>query len=285
LADGMAVGETLKETRRELLNADPADPWVTAHAFVCFGDPRVTLSGSSVATPTPIQNQPVTVDSKFAPLFRFLAVSGPEEGRVIPIFPQALEEGQAMTLGSPGLKTNEIELDDPEIPNRAASLEPRQGGLLLTNLSPSRDIRVNGLLVREVFLFGGETIEMGESVLRFERAARTERSEEREALEGRYYLEVVKGLPQDQNKRFPLKQGVTLAGRLPECPVQLSDPAVSRQHLFFTLRQESVSVSHVGSNPTAVNGVLLDRERELEHGDTLQLSEATALRFLDSRLT
>lgn len=249
---------------------------MSAHTFLLFGDPATRLTA-----PQPTRVAPAaTVDSRFQPLYRLSIQAGPEEGRTILLFPQSLEEGQVITLGSPGVKSNEIELDDPEIPNRAASLQLSEDGLRITSSHPS--LKVNGLPVREVFLFGGEIIELGETRVLFERASDQARQGERDILEGRYFLQVVKGTAADQNKLFPLRQGVSVLGRLEDCAVQLNDPAVSRQHLYFTLH-DRVTVTPLSSNPTAVNGVQLDRERELKPADVLQLTETTVLKFLDGR--
>ncbi len=276
LVQGLPVAQALLESRRR--PQGQSDPWLASQAFVLFGDPETRLTASAV--PAALVS-PATVESNFAPLYQLVCTGGPEQGRKIPLFPQALEEGQVITLGSSGLKPNEIELEDPELPNRAASLQLKENGLLLISM-PGADVRVNGLAVRQVFLFGGESIELGSTQLSFQRASGAPRSGEKAILEGRFFLRVTKGIQADLNKSFPLKQGVSVLGRLAECAIVLHDPTVSRQHVFFSL-QDEVRVAPVGSATTVVNGVILERERELQPGDLLQLSESTVLKFLDAR--
>lgn len=275
LAQGVPVGQALLETRRRLQGLP--DPWLASQAFVLFGDSETRLTASQAPSLVSL----ATVESNFAPLYQLVCTGGPEQGRKIPLFPQALEEGQVITLGAPGLKPNEIELEDPELPNRAASLQLRENGLQLSSL-PGADVKVNGLAVRQVFLFGGESIELGSTRLEFQRASGAPKQGEKAILEGRFFLRVTRGTPADLNKSFPLKQGVSVLGRLADCAIVLNDPTVSRQHVFFTL-QDEVRVAPVGSATTVVNGVILERERELQPGDLLQLSESTVLKFLDAR--
>ncbi|GMU56734.1 MAG: hypothetical protein AMXMBFR33_58800 [Candidatus Xenobia bacterium] len=275
LSQGVPVAQALLETRRRL-QGQP-DPWLASQAMVLFGDPETRLTASQA----PAMISLATVESSFAPLYQLVCTGGPEQGRKIPLFPQALEEGQVITLGAPGLKPNEIELEDPELPNRAASLQLRENGLQLSSL-PGADVKVNGLAVRQVFLFGGESIELGSTRLEFQRASAAPKQGEKAILEGRFFLRVTRGTPADLNKSFPLKQGVSVLGRLADCAIVLHDPTVSRQHAFFTL-QDEVRVAPVGSATTVVNGVILERERELQPGDLLQLSENTVLKFLDAR--
>lgn len=71
---------------------------------------------------------------------------------------------------------------------------------------------------------------------------------------------------------------VTTIGRLPECEVVLSDPAVSRRHARIVRRDDAFVLTDLGStNGTLVNGERVT-ERELRDGDRITVG-ATVLEF------
>ncbi len=59
----------------------------------------------------------------------------------------------------------DIRLNDPKVSRRHAGLEADERGLRYTDLGSTNGSRVNGVTVVEAFLRGGETIEMGSTVL------------------------------------------------------------------------------------------------------------------------
>ena len=61
-------------------------------------------------------------------------------------------------------------------------------------------------------------------------------------------------------------------GRDPECDRLIDDPAASRRHCAFTLRQGRVWVEDLGSrNGTFLNGTRLSNAQPLKAGDRLAL--------------
>jgi predicted component of type VI protein secretion system len=69
-----------------------------------------------------------------------------------------------------------------------------------------------------------------------------------------------------------LDEGRTLVGRGDHCDVQLSDEAVSADHLEITRHGPSLLATDLDSrNGTLLNGDRLDRPRRLRNGDVLQL--------------
>jgi DNA-binding NtrC family response regulator len=66
-----------------------------------------------------------------------------------------------------------LRLDDRQVSRRHAAIEVVGGMLHLTDLRSTNGTRVNGLRVREVFLTGGETIQIGETILSVESGSKT----------------------------------------------------------------------------------------------------------------
>ncbi|HXE71137.1 MAG TPA: FHA domain-containing protein [Candidatus Nitrosotenuis sp.] len=281
LARGAPLGLALQKARLELARAWPADATASAHAYLLWGEPSVRLADLRGRQ----RPEPATVASLLQSLYTLLFLEGPEEGREVPLFPHSLPEGRAILIGGPGLRVNDIEIDDPSVDNQAASLE-RQGDRLYLNnqTGVAARVRVNDLPVAaRVALGGGETVRMGATAFRVEPALPgPPRRPLPSAEEGRFYLEVVEGTEADRGRRFPLRGTSVQVGRLPECTIRLHDPAVSRHHLSLLQQEGEWVLHHRGSNPTVVNGVAVDAERPLRHGDLIQLSEASVLFFGDS---
>lgn len=259
LLQGVDAGEALRRAREELAD----DAWLAPHAWLMFGHPGASLPA----------NQPETVKTLYRPHY-FLAL----EEREIPLFRPAARD-RPIFVGGPGVKPNEIEL--PELKNRAACLHFVDGGLRLENLG--EEVRVNGLAVSDsIVLKGGEQVELGPIELKLRKADRGDRLAPAAppAPDGRYQLVVERGLAEEE-RSFTLDAHLIVVGRLPECRVLLRDPGVSRQHLSLTFRDTTFYASQLGTATTILNGVPLAAEHELRHGDLLQLSESTVLRFAD----
>lgn len=83
-------------------------------------------------------------------------------------------------------------------------------------------------------------------------------------------MKVVRGKPQGHCLSFPV--GEYMFGRGPECDVRPNSDLVSRQHCLVRVSSEGVIVRDLASrNGTLVNGQLLVGERQLGHGDTVQI--------------
>src|SRR5437870_8548566 len=83
-------------------------------------------------------------------------------------------------------------------------------------------------------------------------------------------LKVVKGKPHGHCLLFP--NGEFMFGRGPECDVRPNSDLVSRQHCLLHVLDDSATIRDLGSmNGTLVNGQLVDAERALVTGDTLQI--------------
>lgn len=76
-------------------------------------------------------------------------------------------------------------------------------------------------------------------------------------------------------QRIDLPEGETTLGRDPACEIQVQDDAVSRRHLRFVVRNDSVWVEDLSStNGTVINGRPLVGGQTLLDGDVLQLGHA-----------
>jgi len=83
-------------------------------------------------------------------------------------------------------------------------------------------------------------------------------------------LLVVQGRPLGKSLLFPV--GEYYFGRGPECHVRPDSEWVSRQHCLLRVTHDKVYVRYLGSrNGTLVNGALLEYERQLSHGDQVQV--------------
>ena len=79
---------------------------------------------------------------------------------------------------------------------------------------------------------------------------------------------------------FPLVGDVLEVGRDDDVAIRVDEPLVSRRHARLEKRGEAWVVVDLGStNFTRVNGERVRLERELVHGDELQLGRAVC-RFL-----
>src|SRR5258708_1640950 len=83
-------------------------------------------------------------------------------------------------------------------------------------------------------------------------------------------LLVVQGRPLGKSLLFPC--GDYYIGRGPECHVRPDSEWVTRQHCLLRVTPAGVFVRDLGSrNGTLINGALVDKERQLVHGDQVQI--------------
>ncbi|MSQ43247.1 MAG: FHA domain-containing protein [Chloroflexi bacterium] len=84
---------------------------------------------------------------------------------------------------------------------------------------------------------------------------------------------------------FVLEARTTLIGRSPQCDIQVDEPLASRRHAEIVRQTWRYVISDVGSrNGTLLNGEVLDGERQLRHGDVIQVG-TTRLQFDDPNAT
>ncbi len=251
-----------------------------------------SLRGGKATVP-PITPSPVEVASEI-PLFDSQAfggatsawrhqsdfVVGYEEGsrkgqRVALLGPE-LSDDRVVTIGSPGQRINDIEVDDPEIANDQAILKYRSGRFTLVN--SRSEIQVNSLTLGDgdqVVLMTGDRIHLGRTVLIFL---------ERRVVEAlrNLALEVVEGIQADLHRVFDLNKERLMIGRGRNCDIRLADPEISRVHCVLVHRNGRFFVQHRSeTNPTFVNGIsmLPGAERQVVVGDRIQVSSQSVLQF------
>ncbi|MBX3215902.1 MAG: FHA domain-containing protein [Labilithrix sp.] len=92
--------------------------------------------------------------------FALRVVAGPDVGSVLvldPTSPPHAVLGQASSCA--------IQLRDPHVSRRHVALTATATHILLVDLGSTNGTRVNGVLVREARLYGGETVSLGRTVL------------------------------------------------------------------------------------------------------------------------
>ncbi len=274
------VGEAFEAMRQVF---PEGDSYWSRRAFGFYGNPELRMSdlrplevGSNLSA--------TTIPKMGRPDFRLRIVAGPGNGREIPIYGQALRNGQTLILGSPGAKHCHIEVEDPELADQAFELSLDGETVVLKNLCPGPDaVRVEGLPVYQpTRLEGRQTIESGGSRFVFEPAAQTApRSSPTQVERGRFRLRLSAGPEQDRELDYALVDPSTLVGR--EGAFALHDRSVSRQHFIILERDGFHHASVLGQAQVILNGIPLDRETRLRHQDLLQLSDETVLQYVDSR--
>ncbi len=205
-------------------------------------------------------------------------LDGPNRGQKVELLTRELTEGRRITMGSPGERLNDIEIDDAEVANEQATITYAGGRFSLLNEGGDGQIYLNQIAIgegEEVLLKTGDRLSLGESVLNF-----LERSVV--AALSRYELVVTAGEGEDQGQSFDLLREVVVLGRNRSCDIALTDPDVSRKHLAITLRSGRFYLTHISTtSPTFVNGISLPRGRDrlLNEGDKIQVSDHTTLLF------
>lgn len=205
-------------------------------------------------------------------------LEGPNRGQKIELLTRQLEDGREITVGAQGERLNEIEVDDPSIPNVLAKVTYASGRFSLLNEGGDGLVAINHINVganEEMPIKTGDRITLGESVLVFLERAVVQ-------VLSRFELFVLNGIPEDQGRSHDLLRETVVVGRHRTSDVALADPEVSRKHMSITLRNGRFYLTHLStSNPTFINGISLPRGRDrlLNDGDKIQVSDHTTLLF------
>jgi len=201
---------------------------------------------------------------------------GSRKGQRVALLGPELSDDRVVTIGAPGERINDIEVDDPEIANDQAILKYRSGRFTLVN--SRTEIQVNSLTLGDgdqVVLMTGDRIHLGRTVLVFL---------ERRVVDAlkNLALEVVEGGQADLGRIFELNKERLMIGRGRNCDVRLADPEISRIHCVLVHRNGRFYVQHRSdTNPTFINGisVLPGAERQVVVGDRIQVSSLSVLKF------
>ena len=265
---------------------DAADPFMSAQAYFAYGDWDVPLGRIKPVSIETAQNAP-TARGAWRADYQLTVLEGAQRGLEIPLYAAALDNGRQITIGRAGPISVDLAIDDDGLENLTATLEKRDGKLVLSNQTQDPDkVKLNGLPVSgSVTLRGCDEMRFGAGTcMRIEPAGEGDLTSSNSMPEaGRYCLEVINGVDQDRSRQLPLESRVSLVGRLPDCSLMLHDLMVSRHHMTLVPKQEGFFLSSIGNAQVVVNGFPLKEEHHLKHKDTLQLSPDTILRFVDSQ--
>ncbi len=271
MREGADLGEAVGGSRSKF-----RDPWRTDLSLWLLGNPRLRIAD---LLPSRLE-QSRTRSAQVRPAYLLHFLEGPEAGKTVPLFAALLSAGRPLSVGGPGPHDNDIDLDDDTIPCRCFWLEGQEGRLVL-----SGSVLVNGLpVVGKLALEGGELLEVGQTLMRFQVCERRSRSAATAPTPGplpaasRYWLELVGG-----DQRFSIDRSQTLVGRALDCDLVVADETVSRRHCLLVRSEGNHCLRKLGGGLTLVNGLVVESETRLRHGDRLQLGESSEWLFLDAR--
>lgn len=109
--------------------------------------------------------QPIESGTELGYPFVLSVTEGPSRGGSYAIDPA--EPNQVLIGSSPAC---ELKLEDPSVSRRHLALEPVGQRLRLRDLGSANGTEVDGVVVVEAMLRGGETLRLGQSSIRCERA-------------------------------------------------------------------------------------------------------------------
>ena len=204
-------------------------------------------------------------------------ISGSRRGQRIALLASELGDERSFTIGSPGERVNDIEVDEPTIANDQALLRYSNGRFTLINFQ--EDIKINKRIVtcgEQVNLMTGDEISLGNTTLVFSERCVSEALAE-------YSLDVVEGTETDLGKSFPLTKQRSSIGRDRNSDIPLTDQEISRHHCTLTFRAGKFFLQHRSdTNPTFINGVSVPAggERQITAEDKIQISSRTVLQLV-----
>ncbi|MDO5297583.1 MAG: FHA domain-containing protein, partial [bacterium] len=206
----------------------------------------------------------------------FSCIQGSRQGEKVAILASCMTEERTLTVGSPGERANDIEVDDPAIANDQAIISYRSGRFTLMNYRSEIAVNQTPLLEGDVnVLQTGDRIILGESVVLFQERRVAE-------LLRDYNIEVVEGLDSDMGKKFPLTRERMAVGRDRNADINLTDPGIAREHCLILVRGNKLYVQHRSdTNATSIGEWELKpgSERQISTEDQIRISSRTVLQL------
>ncbi len=172
---------------------------------------------------------------------------------------------QTVTIGGPGQRRNDIELNYPDIANQQARLNFQDDKFTLFNENPSVPTRVNGEVITSQVLKDADTIQVGAVSLRVFKL-----------LDHVCEMTAVSGALIGQ--RWLLEKSEILIGRsgARHNDLELEDKSVSRQHARLNYQNDHfILIPEAPANPTFVNGEWITGPRELNDNDQIIIGTNT----------
>lgn len=205
-------------------------------------------------------------------------LEGPDQGRRIVLMSSGMKDGRRLNVGCAGRRVNDVELKDWQISNEQAYIEYRKGQFTFVSEAEG-DVSINEIPLEHGErhdLKNGDEIRIARNVLLFI---------DHQALERQFQFElelVAHKSTLHKGRVFVLAQDSATIGRAKKANIRIDDPSVSRIHASVAFRRGGFVIEHKSdTNPTFINGVSLERDKErlLQPGDEIQLSDHSVLVF------
>ena len=205
--------------------------------------------------------------------------SGPMSGWKIALMNAKLKDGCELTVGSPGTRTNVIELKESDGINEQAIIKFNRDHFTLINMGEDlNNVKVNRRPVSldEINLLTGDELSFGETTLVFRERAVSE-------VLASYSLELADGVETDLGKKFVLSHQCSTIGRDRKADISLTDQEVSRNHCTLTWRGDRFFLQQrSNTDPTFINGDRLHvgAEKPITTEDQIKISSRTILKLV-----
>jgi|GEM_PF-390875 len=199
---------------------------------------------------------------------RLMATTGPLTGRDLPLGSDAITIGRA--------PDNTFDIDDEQLSAYHAAILPLAEGFVLQDNGSTNGTLHNGDKVDRAVLLDGDTINVGQTELRFLIDDIDDEKERRRGDEAPGAKLVFVAGPHE-NVAIPLGPEQVVLGRRPDCTFPVSDLQVSGTHVAFTIADGKVhAVDLQSSNGTFVNGKRISPSATLAAGDLIEFGECVA---------
>jgi len=157
---------------------------------------------------------------------------------------------------------NNVRLPDRHVSAKHCRIERTNEGYIIFDLGGLNGTIVNGKQINEKRLRPGDRIEIGKSVIYFQRAPDHSDS----------ILRVIEG--KDEGRTFDLSGKLTTLGRHSSCDIRLKDASVSNFHAVLEIVGHMLIVRDLNStNGTFVNGVRVKDFKRIEPGDRVKVGD------------
>ena len=278
-------------SHRDLPQQSEAQPYVEEYSHQDLTQQSEAQPSATAATPIP-QDAPKSDVPLYDPQDKFGHMTSPwsyecdyaidyesgnRRGQRVALLASELDSERTFTIGSPGERVNDIEVDESTVANDQALLRYNNGRFTLINFQ--EDIKINKRIVtcgEQVNLMTGDEITLGSTTLVFRERCVSEALAE-------YSINVIEGAKTDLGKSFPLTKQRSSIGRDRYSDIPLTDQEISRHHCTLTFRAGKFFLQHRSdTNPTFINGVSVPvgGERQITTDDKIQISSRTILQLI-----